>query len=198
MVNLTVIEELLDNGTLAVRLHKVDDGSGVQEVDIYQLTGMCVCVCVCVSVGPIVCVYVCVCLHVNYGCVSSCDLWIYVCVKVCLISVVQLCKPVFYIAEDMGAIPLLNGSRDDVAILPLSPGSDYKVFASAVDNVGNRIPPQQQMDNFVLINYPFAASRCVSDCSGRGNCTVYATCECDLGYYGNDCSQGNIQQLYLA
>ena len=147
--------------------------------------------------------YMCVCLHVLYGCVSSCDLWMYVCVKVCLISVVQLCKhwlnvQKLYIAEDMGAIPLLIGSRDDVAILPLSPGSDYKVFASAVDNVGNRIPPQQEMDNFVLINYPLVASRCVSDCSGRGNCTVYATCECDPGYYGNDCSQGNIQQLYLA
>ena len=97
-----------------------------------------------------------------------------------------------YIAEDMATTPLLSGSRDDVAILPLSPGAEYRVFASAVDNVGNRIPPQQQMDNYVLINYPITASRCSSDCSGRGNCTVYATCECDPGYYGNDCSQGNI------
>ena len=97
-----------------------------------------------------------------------------------------------YIAEDMATTPLLSGSRDDVAILPLSPGAEYRVFASAVDNVGNRIPPQQQMDNYVLINYPITASRCISDCSGRGNCTVYATCECDPGYYGNDCSQGNI------
>ena len=38
-LNLTVIPDLLNNGTLALRLHKLDTGSGVDGVDIYQLTG---------------------------------------------------------------------------------------------------------------------------------------------------------------
>lgn len=38
-LNLTVIPDLLNNGTLALQLHKLDTGSGVDGVDIYQLTG---------------------------------------------------------------------------------------------------------------------------------------------------------------
>ena len=38
-MNLTTVQGLLDNGTLALQLLKSDVGSGVREVDIYQLTG---------------------------------------------------------------------------------------------------------------------------------------------------------------
>ena len=38
-LNLTVLPDLLNNGTLALQLHKFDTGSGVDGVDIYQLTG---------------------------------------------------------------------------------------------------------------------------------------------------------------
>ena len=36
-VNLTINEELLDAGVLAVDLRKTDIGSGVREVDLYQV-----------------------------------------------------------------------------------------------------------------------------------------------------------------
>jgi len=38
-LNITVVPDLLNNGTLALQLHKFDTGSGVEGVDIYQLTG---------------------------------------------------------------------------------------------------------------------------------------------------------------
>jgi len=36
-MNLTVIPDLLSNGTLALQLHKFDTGSGVDGVDIFHL-----------------------------------------------------------------------------------------------------------------------------------------------------------------
>ena len=39
-LNLTINQELLDTGTLALQLGKSDVGSGVASVDIYELIGM--------------------------------------------------------------------------------------------------------------------------------------------------------------
>ena len=38
--NSTVVDSLLQNGTLATQVDKFDTGSGVGKVDVYQLNGM--------------------------------------------------------------------------------------------------------------------------------------------------------------
>ena len=43
--NSTIEDTLLQNGTLAVQVQKADTGSGVNFVDIYQITGKLVCPC---------------------------------------------------------------------------------------------------------------------------------------------------------
>ena len=85
--------------------------------------------------------------------------------------------------------PLILGTKDDVAVLALSPGSQYRVFASAVDNVGNRRSLEEDMQNFLTIDFPGVV--CPNNCSDRGVCTEFSTCRCAPGYYGNDCSEGN-------
>ena len=78
---------------------------------------------------------------------------------------------------------------DNVVILALSPGSQHQLFASAVDNVGNR---QSMMDSFVVVNVPLFEGLCPNNCSLRGNCSTFGICTCEAGYFGNDCSRGNI------
>lgn len=87
--------------------------------------------------------------------------------------------------------PLILGTRDDIAVLALSPGSQYRVFASAVDNVGNRRSLEEDMQNLLTVDFPGGV--CLNNCSGRGTCTEFSTCRCDPGYYGSDCSQGNVK-----
>ena len=91
--------------------------------------------------------------------------------------------------------PILIGSRADVAVLSLPVGSEYKFFASAVDNVGNRRPLQEDMENLLLVDFQIVESFCINSCSQRGNCTEFGTCMCNSGFYGSDCSQGNHECL---
>ena len=84
--------------------------------------------------------------------------------------------------------PLTLGNTADVAIVSLLPGNVYRVFASAVDNVGNQQPLEQALDNFIHLILP--STQCPQNCSMRGKCTPVGICQCDFGYYGNDCSKG--------
>ena len=93
--------------------------------------------------------------------------------------------------------PLVLGTRDDVAVLGLSPGSQYQIFASAVDNVGNRPPLEEDMQNVVTIDFPNVERRCPNNCSGRGLCTEFSTCQCSPGYYASDCSRGKCDIVTL-
>ena len=88
--------------------------------------------------------------------------------------------------------PLILGTRDDIAVLALSPGSQYRVFASAFDNVGNRRSLEEDIQNLLTIDFPNVEGVCLNNCSERGACTEFSTCKCDPGYYGSDCSQGNV------
>ena len=45
--NSTIESTLLQNGTLAVQVEKADTGSGVNYVDIYQMTGKIISLCMC-------------------------------------------------------------------------------------------------------------------------------------------------------
>ena len=38
--NATVVETLLQNGTLAIQVDKFDVGSGVKKIDVFQMIGM--------------------------------------------------------------------------------------------------------------------------------------------------------------
>ena len=38
--NATVVETLLQNGTLAIQVDKFDTGSGVNKIDVFQMIGM--------------------------------------------------------------------------------------------------------------------------------------------------------------
>ena len=83
--------------------------------------------------------------------------------------------------------PLLLDITETIVPLPLLPGSIYEIFLIATDNVGNT---QQDADNIFVIDFPKIAVTCPSNCSGRGICTELGTCKCDMGYYGNDCGEG--------
>ena len=86
--------------------------------------------------------------------------------------------------------PIQLGVSDNVVTLGLSPGSQHQLFASAVDNVGNRQP--MMTDSFVVVDIPLLEGLCSNNCSLRGNCSTFGVCICEAGYFGNDCSQGNI------
>ena len=100
---------------------------------------------------------------------------------------------------DMRAQPLVTGSQDSIAILNLAPGSQYRLFASAVDNVGNQRPSQELIADSLLVDFPISQALCVNNCSNRGSCTTFGTCDCSQGFYGSDCSRGIICWLrYIA
>ena len=87
--------------------------------------------------------------------------------------------------------PLVLGSRDDVAVLPVMAGAQYKVVGVAADNVGNRRPlTTDSLSNFIVIDYPIVAALCPNNCSDHGNCSSIGTCTCEEGFYGRDCSAG--------
>ena len=90
-----------------------------------------------------------------------------------------------------GAIrPVIRGSVDDVVILPLSEGTQFTLFSSSIDNVGNRGPLDSAMLSYVTLEFPIERASCPNNCSNSGNCTVFGDCVCEEGYYGSDCSQG--------
>lgn len=86
--------------------------------------------------------------------------------------------------------PLQLDIAESVVVLPLSPGSQHRVLASAVDNVGNRQPVMDLMNNIVVVDVPLFEALCPNNCSLRGNCSTFRICICEPGYFGNDCSQG--------
>lgn len=89
--------------------------------------------------------------------------------------------------------PLHLGVTENVVVLDLPPGTQYKVFASAVDNVGNRRPLEEDVtETVVVIDVPVNEALCPNNCSDRGNCSNFGTCQCEPGYFGSDCSLGNI------
>ena len=87
--------------------------------------------------------------------------------------------------------PIQLGVSDNVVVLALSPGLRHQLFASAVDNVGNRQP--MMMDNFIIVDIPLLEGLCPNNCSLRGNCSTFGICMCEAGYFGNDCSRGNVR-----
>lgn len=94
------------------------------------------------------------------------------------------------------AQPVLLGTTEDLVILPLSQGSQHQLFASAVDNVGNRQPiGMGTPENAIVIDIPIVQVQCPNNCSLKGNCTALGVCLCQSGYYGNDCSLGNLRLL---
>lgn len=94
------------------------------------------------------------------------------------------------ISDGNEVIPVVTGSRDDVAILPLSQGTQFTLFTTPVDNVGNRKPLEVSMQDSIEIEFPIVIATCPNNCSGNGNCTVFGDCVCDDGFYGNNCSEG--------
>ena len=88
--------------------------------------------------------------------------------------------------------PLLQGITDETAILPLTQGFQYHVFAAAVDKVGNMQSLGSAVNNAVQVNITTVEVSCLNDCSGQGSCTAIGTCQCQSGFYGSDCSQGTV------
>lgn len=89
------------------------------------------------------------------------------------------------------AQPLTLSTPENVVVLALSPGTQHRIFASAVDNVGNRRPLEEDaMENSIIIDIPITEGSCTNNCFERGNCSRFGTCQCEAGYFGNDCSLG--------
>ena len=85
--------------------------------------------------------------------------------------------------------PIQLDVAESVVVLSLSPGSRHRLFASAVDNVGNRQP--MMMDDAITVDVPLFADLCPNNCSLRGNCSMFGICTCEEGYFGNACNLGN-------
>ena len=84
----------------------------------------------------------------------------------------------------------MTGSKDNVAILPLSQGTHFTLFSAPVDNVGNRKPLEVAMAEAVEVEFNVVIPTCPNNCSGNGNCTTYGDCVCEDGFYGINCSEG--------
>ena len=85
--------------------------------------------------------------------------------------------------------PLVLDSKDDLIVLPLPAGQQYKLFTVATDNVGNHQLLSEAMANVMIAEYPVVIGVCLNNCSNRGQCTDLNTCRCDIGFFGIDCSQ---------
>lgn len=85
---------------------------------------------------------------------------------------------------------MVTGTKDDIAILPLTQGSQFRLFSSSVDYVGNREPLAASMQDFVDLDFPVILATCANNCSNHGNCTVFGDCICEEGFYGENCSEG--------
>ena len=88
--------------------------------------------------------------------------------------------------------PIQAEVADSVVILALSPGSQHRVFASAVDNVGNRQSMAEDLMNIIVVDVPLFEGLCPNNCSLRGNCSSFGICTCETGYFGSDCSLGEL------
>ena len=87
-------------------------------------------------------------------------------------------------------VPVAISFRDNLIILPLCEEIEFKLFVSAVDNVGNRRPLEESIQDIVTFQFPLDLVMCPNNCSNNGNCTVFGNCQCSLGLYGDDCSRG--------
>ncbi len=93
---------------------------------------------------------------------------------------------------DEGTIqPLIRKSKADLIVLPLEPGSQYRFFTQAADNVGNQQPLDEAMENVMVAEYLTSVGVCPNDCSNQGNCSELNTCICEAGFFGSDCSESN-------
>ncbi|XP_041361873.1 uncharacterized protein LOC121377841 [Gigantopelta aegis] len=129
--NLTLVDDLVKEGTLAVNINKFDNGSGVRSVDIYhKLTN----------------------------------------------DTVE---------------PLLTGIQNDIAVLPLKPGGSYQILLVSQDYVGNQADfDLDDTTRYMTVDFPYVVVTCdgVNNCSGHGDCLQKNFCQCEPGYYGDDCS----------
>ena len=66
---------------------------------------------------------------------------------------------------DGNEVPVVTGSRYNIAILPLSQGSRFTLFSSPVDNVGNRKTLERAMQDLVEIHFPIVVIPCPNNCS---------------------------------
>ena len=87
------------------------------------------------------------------------------------------------------AQPLVLDAKEDLIVLPLSAGQQYRLFTVATDNVGNQQSLSEAVMNMMIADYPIITGVCPNNCSNRGNCTELNNCQCDMGFYGSDCSQ---------
>ena len=84
----------------------------------------------------------------------------------------------------------LGVAKSGVVVLALSPGAQHRIFASAVDHVGNRQSIPEDMKNILIVDVPLLQRQCPNNCSLRGNCSSFGICSCETGYFGKDCSLG--------
>lgn len=94
------------------------------------------------------------------------------------------------LADETGDVrPVVLDSKEDLIVLPLSAGQQYKLFTIATDNVGNQEMLDDAMANVMTADYPIIIGVCPNNCSNRGQCTELNTCRCNAGFFGIDCSQ---------
>lgn len=102
------------------------------------------------------------------------------------------CLVIAGMSGDDEAVPVVSGSVNDIVILPLSEETQFTLFTSSVDNVGNRRPLRSAMRDYIQLDFPVVFAMCPRNCSNNGNCSVFGDCLCEDGFYGSDCSQGKI------
>ncbi len=115
------------------------------------------------------------------------------CMKEYLLRLVLISLVITMYFIDTGEVkPVVRGSTDSIVILPLNEGTQFTLFSSSVDNVGNRQPLTQSMQDSVYLEFPIVGIQCPDDCSGNGNCTLFGDCVCENGHYGDNCSQSTL------
>lgn len=139
---LTVNNDLLDAGVLAVSLRKIDSGSGVREVDLYQIMP-----------GIIIMLE----NTLIYNCMIN-QKWIMENVDVAS-ELSFLCIMNFPGGNEV--VPVVSGVKNDIVILPLSGETEFTFFSSSVDNVGNRRPLQSAVQDTVQLNFNSISPLCL-------------------------------------